>query len=79
VLGHHSRIVSEEGGEVFSPQAAKTFVVATYNIALSELQEIAAGATGSVKPSDLFDWINIIQTDPDDPASAWREVDYECA
>ena len=66
------------GEEAFLAVAMKTYVAATYNIQLSELQEIAAEVGNGVKPSDLFDWINIIQSEPD-ADSYFLELDYECA
>ncbi len=69
---------SGTGGEIFTPTPMKTYVAPTYNVYLPELQELAAQAGGGVKPSDLFDWINIIQADP--PGDTYAlELDYECA
>jgi hypothetical protein len=63
--------------EIFTPTAMPTFVVATYNIQLQELKELAALAGDEVKPTDLFDWINIIQAAP--PGDEYYlELDYSC-
>lgn len=63
--------------EAFAPVPLKTYVAATYNIALWELEDLSAEANGDVKPTDLFDWINIIQSTPD--KDFHLELDYSCA
>ena len=68
---------SGQVGEIFTPTAMNTYVAPTYNVYLPELTELAAQAGGGVKPSDLFDWINIIQAAPGADAYA-LELDYEC-
>jgi hypothetical protein len=64
-------------GEVFGDAPAKVEVFATYNILLDELKELAAAAGQGVKPTDLFDWFNIVVT-PNDGSKPF-ELDYECA
>jgi hypothetical protein len=78
VLAGGSDQSSGAGEEIFTPDALKTYVAPTYNIELWELKELADQAGGGVKPSDLFDWINIIQAEP--PGETYNlELDYECA
>ena len=62
-------------GERFSDVVCKIVVGATYNIDLTELEELAAKAGAGVKATDLFDWINIIATTDD---GGRLELDYEC-
>lgn len=63
-------------GEVFGGAPCKVEIYATYNIGLGELQELAAAAGSGVKPTDLFDWFNILLT-PTDGGEPF-ELDYEC-
>jgi hypothetical protein len=63
--------------EMFSPTPLKTHVTSSYNIDLPELQQLAAEAGNGVKATDLFDWINIIQSAPEQ--DYYLELDYECA
>jgi hypothetical protein len=63
--------------EMFSPTPLKTYVTSSYNIDLDELQELADQAGNGVRPPDLFDWINIIQSTPEEDYHL--ELDYGCA
>jgi hypothetical protein len=76
ILNGGCSYASGESGEQFSDLVCKVVVVATYNIDLTELQELATQAGSAVKATDLFDWINIIATAPDGER---LELDYECA
>jgi hypothetical protein len=63
--------------EIFTDGTFKIHVAPTFGIGMPELQELAARAGGGVKPTDLFDWINIIGTPAGD--DKFFEYDYECA
>ena len=76
VLNGGCTYASGESGEQFSDVVCKVVVAATYNIDLTELQELAAKAGPAVKATDLFDWINIIASAP---GGEPLELDYECA
>ena len=64
-------------GEDFTLRPFKVIVAVTYNIEISELEELASSAQAEIKATDLFDNLSITATCPS--GGQPLEFIYECA
>ncbi|HZZ89493.1 MAG TPA: hypothetical protein VFE13_14275 [Caulobacteraceae bacterium] len=81
-LNGGGRYESGEAGETFTDAPYEVIAYAVYNIGLEELEELAPRAGPDAKPSDLFDWFNLLAL-PVGSGTAWDsevafEWDYRC-